>query len=293
MNKGSHITFILFLICGFFSSLSLSASQKDTIKIVILHTNDTHSRIESYPNDNSSRSGASGYARRSAYIQLIRKTEKNVLLFDAGDFFQGTPYFNFFKGEPEVKLMSDLKYDAVTLGNHEFDNGIDTLAKMLQAASFPIVVSNVDYSKTALKNKTIPYLVFKKGGIKIGVIGIFVNPAGLIDSKNDKGLQYLDPVLKANETVSLLKTQFHCDLIICLSHLGHAYPDQNIMSDSLLASSTHNIDLIIGGHSHKIISSDFFVSNLDHQKVRIVQTGANGINVGKIEYYFVKDSKNK
>ncbi len=275
----------ILIVC--FSPIAVQGQHgNDSIKLVILHTNDTHSRLESYPIDASNRSGTSGYARRAAYINKIRKLEKNVLLLDAGDFFQGTPYFNFFKGEPEVKLMSYLKYDAVTFGNHEFDNGIDTLSKMIAFAKFPIVVSNVDFSKTALANKTIPFLVLKKGEIKIGILGIFVNPYGLIDPKNRIGLQYFNPIEKANETAKLLKTKYQCDFIICLSHLGHAYEDPTLISDSVLAASTRQIDLIIGGHSHKVISSDFLVKDLDNHDVRIVQTGANGIQVGKIEYYF-------
>ncbi len=267
---------------------SIAFEGKDSVKIVILHTNDTHSRIESYPTDKSPRSGSSGYSQRLSIIKHIRKAEKNVLLFDAGDFFQGTPYFNYFKGLPEVKLMSEMKYDAVTLGNHEFDNGIDSLAKALQFAKFPIIVSNVDFSKTALKELTTPYIIVYKSGIKIGIMGLFVNPEGLIDKKNIIGILYSDPLLKAKETAYLLKNIHQCDMVICLSHLGHAYANKNTISDSVLAVSTSNIDLIIGGHTHKLIQNDWFVKNIEQKDVRIVQTGSNGINIGKLEYFFEK-----
>ena len=288
MNKRIFIL-TCFLAAVFFLPFTVKGFDgNDSVKIVILHTNDTHSRIESFPTDKSSRSGSSGYSRRAALVNKIRKAEKNVLLLDAGDFSQGTPYFNYFKGEPEIKLMSAMKYDAVTLGNHEFDNGIDTLAKFLKYAEFPIVVSNVDFSNTALRDLTTPYIIVHKNGIKIGIMGLFVNPDGLIDKKNIVGMQYFDPIAKAKETAYLLKNLHQCDMIICLSHLGNAYIDPKIPSDSLLAASTANIDLIIGGHTHKLIQNDCFVKNIDQKNVRIVQTGSNGVNLGKIEYFFEK-----
>jgi 5'-nucleotidase len=272
------------------STSPFAAYAKDeTVQLTILHTNDVHSRIEPFPMDGSRNQGMGGVARRAALIHKIRAEQKNVLLLDAGDIFQGTPYFNLFGGELEMKLMSDMGYDAATLGNHDFDNGIEGFVKQLPHANFPILVSNYDFQNTALKGKTEPYNIFKKQGIKIGVFGLGIELAGLVDKKNYGDIVYQDPVAKANATASLLKNDLHCDLVICLSHLGYKYKEDKV-SDQILAKSTRNIDLVIGGHTHTFLKVPEDIKNLDGKITTVNQVGFAGINLGRLDYFFQKGS---
>jgi len=218
-------------------------------------------------------------------INEIRKKEKNVLLFDAGDIFQGTPYFNFYGGELEFKLMSQMKYDAATLGNHDFDNGLDGLKKQLKHASFQFLCANYDFSKTILKNSFKPYKIFLKDGIKIGVFGIGVELNGLVPKELYKETKYLDPLFEANKISDKLKNKMGCDLIVCLSHLGLMY-NSNKVSDLVIAQKSKNIDLIIGGHTHSFLEKPILETNLDGEKVIINQVGWGGINIGKIDFIF-------
>ncbi|WP_316839009.1 metallophosphatase [Pedobacter gandavensis] len=257
----------------------------DLVKLTILHTNDVHSRIEPFPMDGSKYAGLGGTARRSALIKSIRAKEDNVLLFDAGDIFQGTPYFNKYGGELEIKLMSEMKYDAATMGNHDFDNGLEGFYKQLPHANFSILCSNYDFSNTLLNKSTLPYQVFKKQGIKIGVFGIGIKLAGLVGDRNYGDTVFLDPVKTANETASILKNDLKCDLVICLSHLGYKY-DSNRDSDQVLAKNTRNIDLIIGGHTHTFMDQPEDIMNLDGKITTINQVGFAGINLGRLDYYF-------
>lgn len=257
----------------------------DLVKLTILHTNDVHSRIEPFPMDGSKYAGLGGTARRSALIKSIRAKEDNVLLFDAGDIFQGTPYFNKYGGELEIKLMSEMKYDAATMGNHDFDNGLEGFYKQLPHANFSILCSNYDFSNTLLNKSTLPYQVFKKQGIKIGVFGIGIKLAGLVGDRNYGDTVFLDPVKTANETASMLKNDLKCDLVICLSHLGYKY-DSNRDSDQVLAKNTRNIDLIIGGHTHTFMDQPEDIMNLDGKITTINQVGFAGINLGRLDYYF-------
>lgn len=257
----------------------------DLVKLTILHTNDVHSRIEPFPMDGSKYQGLGGTARRSALIKAIRAKEENVLLFDAGDIFQGTPYFNKYGGELEIKLMSEMKYDAATMGNHDFDNGLEGFYKQLPHANFPIICSNYDFSNTLLNKSTQPYKIFKKQGIKIGVFGIGIKLKGLVGDRNYAETQFLDPVETANKTASLLKNDLKCDLVICLSHLGYRY-ESNRDSDQVLARKTRNIDLIIGGHTHTFLDQPEDIRNLDGNITTINQVGFAGINLGRLDYYF-------
>jgi 5'-nucleotidase len=254
-------------------------------KLTILHTNDVHSRIEPFPMDGSRNQGLGGTARRSALIKKIRAEQTNVLLLDAGDIFQGTPYFNKYGGELELKLMSQMQYDATTLGNHDFDNGVEGFYKQLPNANFPVLIANYDLTNTQLSNATQPYKIFKKAGLKIGVFGLGIQLKGLVDPKNYGETQYLDPIAIANETATKLKNDYKCDLVICLSHLGFSYRN-NTVSDKVLAASTRNIDLIIGGHTHTFLDVPEDVKNLDGQITTINQVGFAGINLGRIDYYF-------
>ena len=264
----------------------ISFAKKDEVKITILHTNDMHSHI--HPFKSGKNKGLGGMAQRAGLIKSIRSQENHVLLFDSGDIFQGTPYFNFYGGELEFKLMSKMKYDAATLGNHDFDNGLKGLKKQLPHANFPFLIANYDFTKTILKDKFKPYKVFTKGKIKIGVFGISIKLDGLVPKKLFGNTIYQDPIDKANYYASLLKQKEKCDLVICLSHLGFKYKTNKI-SDINLASQTRNIDLIIGGHTHTFLKKPVSILNLDKKEVLINQVGWAGINLGKVDFYFRQD----
>jgi 5'-nucleotidase len=268
-----------------------SQKKKNFTKISILHTNDVHSHIEPFPNNDPKYPGLGGAARRAALIQQIRGEEDNVLLFDAGDIFQGTPYFNKYKGEIDFKLMSLMQYDCATIGNHDFDNGIDGLNKMLPHAKFPFVNVNYDFSNTILKNKIKPYQTFTKDGIKVGVFGIGVELNGLVDKRLYKKTIYNDPIQTTNNIIKKLKEKEKCDLIICLSHLGYEYKTEKV-SDLVLAKQTSNIDLIIGGHTHTFLEKPTSIKNLDNKITLITQVGWAGINLGRIDFYIDKSKKN-
>jgi len=270
---------------------SLAAKKKDYTKITILHTNDVHSHIEPFPLNDPKYPGLGGAARRAALIQDIRNEEENVLLLDAGDIFQGTPYFNKYKGELDFKIMSLMQYDAATIGNHDFDNGIDGLNKMLPHAKFPFVNANYDFNKTILKDKILTYKIFNKDGIKIGVFGVGVELDGLVDKRLYKETIYHNPIEKANEVAQLLKEKEKCDLIICLSHLGYQYKTDKV-SDLILAEKTKHIDLIIGGHTHTFLAQPKEINNLTNNTTLITQVGWAGINLGRINFYINKDQKN-
>lgn len=254
-------------------------------RLTILHTNDVHSRIEPFPMDGSRNQGLGGVARRSALIKKIRSEQQNVLLLDAGDIFQGTPYFNLYGGELEIKLMSDMGYDAATMGNHDFDNGLEGFYKQLPHANFPILVSNYDFSDTIMHKSTQPYQIFNKAGLKIGVFGIGIELQGLVGDKNYGATVYQDPILKANEVAAMLKNELKCDLIICLSHLGYKY-SENKVSDQVLAKNNDHIDLIIGGHTHTFMAKPEDVKNRAGNITTINQVGFAGINLGRVDYYF-------
>jgi 5'-nucleotidase len=193
-------------------------------KLTILHTNDVHSRIDPFPMDGGPNQGQGGVAKRAALIEKIRKEEKNVLLFDAGDIFQGTPYFNYFKGELEIKMMSALGYDAATIGNHDFDGGIENLKNQLSAhAKFPMLNCNYIMKDTAMDGFSLPYQIFKKCRLKIGVTGVGVKLENLVPNQLTGGIQCEDPILRAEKTASFLKNEMKCDYVICLSHLGYSY----------------------------------------------------------------------
>lgn len=262
--------------------VSLSAVYaEEKVKLVILHTNDTHSQVEPTEKSSLKNSDMGGYARRMGIIQKIRKEEKNVLLLDAGDFSQGTPYFNFFNGRIEVDALNRMNYDAVTLGNHEFDNGIDTLAVILKAAKFPIISSNYNVENTPLKNMIQPYLVLNRFGLRIGVMALNVQPKSLIIESNYQGLLYSDPIVTANKMATFLKKNQKCDVIICLSHLGSDATAKDV-NDFQVARETRNIDVIIGGHSHTLLENAT-ETNLDNRRVVIAQMGKSGLYLGKIE----------
>ncbi|MEO5571203.1 MAG: metallophosphatase [Bacteroidia bacterium] len=265
-------------------------AKKDLVKITILHTNDVHSHIEPFPDNDPKFAGMGGVAQRAAIIKKIRSEEKNVLLLDVGDIFQGTPYFNLYGGELELKLMSMMKYDASTIGNHDFDNGIEGLAKQLPNATFPLLNCNYNFSSTILKDKIDPYKIFIKDGITIGIFGLGIELKGLVDPKLTGKTIYLNPLEKAAVTAHHLKKEKKCDLVICLSHLGFKYPDEKV-SDIVLAKQSMNIDLILGGHTHTFIDDPYKYINRDGKEVLVAQVGWAGIKLGRIDYYFESKSK--
>ena len=266
-------------------------ASDELMKLTILHTNDTHSRIDPFPENDPKFPGMGGVARRFEIINDVRKTEEHVLLLDSGDIFQGTPYFNMYGGELEFKLMSEMKYDAATLGNHDFDNGMEGFVKQLPHANFPFLIANYDFSDTIMNGKTETYKVFKKGDLRIGVFGIGIELQGLVDEKLFGNTKYLSPIEKANATASHLKNEEHCDLIICLSHLGYNYPDSDKVSDVKLAQASRNINLILGGHTHTFIDTPYKYKNAEGQETLVAQTGWAGIRLGRIDYFIGKKSK--
>lgn len=270
----------------------VQAKPSKDVKITILHTNDVHSRIEPFSMDGSRFQGMGGVARRSTLIQQIRKEEPNVLLFDAGDMFQGTPYFNMFDGEVELTLMSKLKYDAGTFGNHEFDNGIAGILKHFDKATFPFLTANYDFSQTALAGKTKDYIIFERQGVKIGVFGLCVDIEGLVDKNNYAGMHYLDPIAVANRIVPTLKGKHKCDIVICLSHLGYSYEEDKV-SDLRVAAATKDIDLIIGGHTHTYLDKPTEVKNAAGKITLVNQAAHGGAVLGRIDFIFNPTTKEK
>lgn len=270
------------------SDLALLASEKNQKKnITILHTNDVHSHIDPFNSDHPRYPNLGGAAKRAAYINSVRNENPNMLLLDAGDMFQGTPYFNYFGGELEFKLMNMMQYNAATIGNHEFDNGIDGLLKQIPNAQFELLSANYDFSKTVLDTFVKPYKVFKMDGVRIGVFGLGVKLEGLVDKKMYKETVYLDPIEIAQDMARILKENEKCDLIICLSHLGYYYKaTPETISDLNLAAKTKDIDLIIGGHTHTFLPKPTLVKNLDDKNVLINQVSWAGINMGRIDFYF-------
>ena len=262
----------------------------ETKKITILHTNDVHSHIDPFPADHPRNANMGGAARRAALIENIRKEEENVLLLDAGDIFQGTPYFNYYGGELEFKLMSMMQYDLATMGNHDFDNGIDGFYAQLPHAEFEFVSANYDFKNTVLNEIVKPYKIFNKDGIKIGIFGLGVELDGLVDKKLYKETIYNNPIEVAQDMTKILKEEQKCDLVICLSHLGYSYKNEPYkVSDLELAKKTKNIDLIIGGHTHTFLEKPVVEKNSEGKDVLINQVGCYGINLGKIDFYFSKD----
>lgn len=251
-------------------------------KLVILHTNDTHSQIEPFPANHPKYANKGGVAKRAKLIEEIREQEEHVLLLDSGDIFQGTPYFNIFHGELEMKLMSAMKYDAATMGNHDFDIGLDGFLKAKQFANFPFLCANYDFSKTILKDQTQAYKIFHKAGLKIGVFGIGLQLEGLVSSNNYGGTIYLDPIETANRIAKELQEK-GCDFIICLSHLGYSYPETTKPSDVRLAAENEHIDLILGGHTHTFMDAPSIHRNKLNKDTLIHQVGFGGIFLGRID----------
>lgn len=283
----------LLLGAGAWGTLSMKANS--TLKqITILHTNDTHSHIDPLPANDPLRPNKGGAARRAALINQIRTENPNTLLFDAGDIFQGTPYFNFYGGELEFKIMSMLKYDAATFGNHDFDNGVEGLVAQLPHATFEFINANYDVSNTALAGHVKPYKIYNVAGIKIGVYGLGVELEGLVNKRQYGETVYLNPIEIAQDMEHKLHNEEQCDLIICLSHLGYDYLDNPLkVSDLKVAAQTSHTDLIIGGHTHTFLDKPTLVTNKSGKTTLVNQVGCYGINLGRIDFFFEDISNTK
>jgi len=271
-------------------SVPAAAAESKSERLVILHTNDMHSRIDPFPDNAAQYAGMGGMAHRASLIKQIRAQEPHVLLLDSGDIWQGTPYFNFFMGELEYKLMSQMQYDASTLGNHDFDNGLEGLQKQLPNATFPFLIANYDFSNTILAGRFQPYKVFEKAGHRIGVFGLGIEMAGLVADKNFGATKYLDPVATANAMVAKLRGSERCDLVICLSHLGYKYASAKV-DDFKLAAGAPGIDLLLGGHTHTFLDKPDVVAGPNGHQTLINQVGWSGINLGRLDYTFERGTR--
>lgn len=266
---------------------SWAAPTAAAAHLVLLHTNDTHSRIDPFPDDGGRFAGLGGVARRAHLVERIRAAHEHVLLLDSGDIFQGTPYFNLFGGEIEFRTMSALRYDAATLGNHDFDNAVEGLVEVLPHATFPFVSSNYDVSGApeALRERVRPYLVRQMGPVRVGIFGLGIAFERLVLPSLHRGVTYLDPVPVAREMVQELRRQ-GCHLTVCLSHLGHRYADPARPSDLTVAAAVPGLDLILGGHTHTFLDVPEVVEHEHERPTLIHQVGFAGIRLGRVDVAF-------
>ena len=262
-------------------SLAISAAAGGNKQLLILHTNDTHSCIMPLKATlaDTVKAGRGGYLRRLEMVKSEREKNPDLLLFDSGDFSQGSPYYTMFRGDVEVGLMNMMHYDAATIGNHEFDFGLENMARLFRMAKFPIVCANYDFTGTCVEGLVKPYVVIKRNGMKIGVFGLAPEMKGLVSDKNCVGVKFLDPVAKAQEMADILKNKLKCDLVVCISHLGWGTSGVN---DQVMMSKTRNIDIVLGGHSHTFFETLRYVKNLDGISVPNDQNGKSGIFVGRL-----------
>ena len=269
------------IISLLFLSLVIDAAAGGNKQLLILHTNDTHSCIMPLKATlaDTVKAGRGGYLRRLEMVKSEREKNPDLLLFDSGDFSQGSPYYTMFKGDVEVELMNMMHYDAATIGNHEFDFGLENMARLFRMAKLPIVCANYDFTGTCVEGLVKPYVVIKRNGMKIGVFGLAPEMKGLVSDKNCVGVKFLDPVTKAQEMADILKNKQKCDLVVCISHLGWGTSGVN---DQVMMSKTRNIDIVLGGHSHTFFKTLRYVKNLDGISVPNDQNGKSGIFVGRL-----------
>jgi len=276
---------LLWRDAAFSISAPLLQPSKDETLITILHTNDTHSQIDPILENDKSYAGKGGVARRATLVKRVRKENPNTLLIDAGDVCQGTPYFNFYRGEVEYKAMSMIGYDAGTIGNHEFDNGVEALAKAMSFANFEIVSTNYDVRGSALESKVKTHLVKEVGGVRIGLFGLGISPIGLITPDNFRPLKYLDPVRMSRGVVKLLREQEHCTLVLGMSHLGYyANPQREEIGDTQVAAQVDGIDFIASGHTHTFMEKPVLQKTPSGKDTIIFQVGRSGIYVGRVDF---------
>lgn len=260
----------------------LVAGCSSTKELTVLHTNDTHSQI--YPLSanlaDTMKAGRGGFLRRIAMLKEERKKDKDLLLFDSGDFSQGSTYYTMYKGDVEAGLMNMMCYDAGTIGNHEFDFGLDNMARLFKSLNFPIVCANYDFKGTPLDGIVKPYVIIKRKGLKIGVFGLDPELDGLVDAKNYGSIVYKDPIPVANQMGEMLKNKEKCDIVILLSHLG--WNIEGVSDEEVIAGS-RNIDVVLGGHSHSYLRKLAYVKNLDGKDIPVDQNGKHGIFIGKLQ----------
>lgn len=283
MNRRNIILSILFCM-----SVAVWAQDK---QLVILHTNDTHSCVQPLSKNLADTlfAGRGGYLRRIAMLEEERAKYPDLLLFDSGDFSQGSPYYNLYGGEVEVGLMNRMHYDAATIGNHEFDFGLENMARIFKMADFPIVCSNYDFAGTPVQGLVKRYVIIKRNGLKIGVFGLGPKLEGLVSDYNCEGVRFLDPVIVAQEMADLLRGEKKCDIVICLSHLG--WDKVNTLTDGQMMSKTKGIDLVLGGHSHTFFKDLKYVKNADGIEVANDQNGKSGIYIGKMIVNLTRNRK--
>lgn len=261
-----------------------SAAAPEGMVITVLHTNDTHSQIEPFPENDPRYANRGGAARRATLVKQVRHENPNTLLVDAGDAFQGSPFFNFYCGEVEYKVMSAIGYDAVTLGNHEFDNGVDALANATQFAKFDIVCANYDCRKSKIARRVRPYAVKKVGPYKVGIFGLGIRFQGLVLEKNHEGIVDYDPIAPATGAVRALRQIEGCHLVLCLSHLGYTPKEPDRVDDIHVAQQVSGIDLIVGGHTHTFMKEPALIKGPSGTITPIFQVGWAGINVGRVDF---------
>lgn len=269
--KRIQLSFLLWLALSF----AFSIVAQDSKQIILLQTSDVHSRLEPINQKGDRNYDEGGFVRRATFLNQFRKENANVLLFDCGDISQGTPYYNMFEGEAEIKLMNEMGYEAMAIGNHEFDFGMDNMVRLFKMANFPILCANYDLDATVLKNLVKPYVILKRFGLKIGIFGLGTQPKGMIQANKCEGVIYKDPFQVSNEVAALLKAK-GCDLVVCLSHLG-------IQMDEGLVAKTRNIDVILGGHSHTFMKGPKTYLNMDGKEVSLMHSGKNGVRVGRLD----------
>ena len=259
----------------------LSGQAQKQKQLVVLHTGDMHSTILPISSQlpDTMKAGRAGMIRRIEMLRQEREKHPDLLLFDSGDFFQGSAYFTMFKGEVEVGLMNRMGYDAVMIGNHEFDAGLEEMARIFRLANFPIVCANYDFTGTPVEGLVKPYIIIQRNGVKIGVFGIGKKMEGLVAAKNCVGVKYLDPAKVALETATMLKEEKKCDVVICISHLGWKVGGDD---DQYVVHHSRNIDLVLGGHSHTYLVEDSYEKNLDGKDVLVDHEGKHSIFVGKM-----------
>lgn len=275
---------------GLVLALMCPVAAQQSVGLNILQTSDTHSRIEPIsPHAADQSAGKGGVLRRVAFVEHYRAEHPGVLLFDCGDISQGTPYYNMFKGELEVKMMNLMKYDAMTIGNHEFDFGLENMARLFRLASFPVVCANYDVSGTVLEGLVKPYVVLQREGLRIGVFGLSPRLEGLVQASNCQGVVYRDPIAAARETVEILRGREHCDVVICLSHLGMLGVASEVPGDEALATGTSGIDVILGGYSHTFMEHPAVLLNAEGREVPVMHTGKNGVYVGELKLILQKE----
>lgn len=263
------------------SACGMSATGENEVELRIVHTNDTHSCVMpvSPHSSDTALADKGGFVRRAALVRDLRAEDNSLLLFDSGDFSQGSAYYNLYKGEVEVKLMNEMRYDAATIGNHEFDFGLENMARIFRMAGFPIVCANYHVEGTVLEGLVKPYVILERKGVKIGVFGLGTQLEGMVASENYAGVIYEDPITAANRVADILKHREHCDLVVCLSHLGWQIDG---IDDSEVIPATRDIDIVLGGHSHTYMEHPEVVKNADGEYVYCNQMGKHGRYVGEL-----------